>query len=408
MGSWNETCMVSNLHIRCRQKIVVLMLTQHRGYASRCYSNAFYDACPLPFYGEYNDYGGAENCHGPMMEKLLSTIKKDLCEMPEGENKYHDRAVSRTNFDIDALFQAERDGRLGIVNLRSPVLFKPEDKETIQEALGTVDQETQDKLDRLYIALAKPDLSKSMIKIQKVFIHGDIFDAIMENYFLEEYKGEGKGTTGYQNCYDHTYFKDVKESIPNFVTEIKALIETIKDDEGLSSLLTGMGHHYIGAMLGKIDVPAAKYLSWFEGHEMPQALINVKAEILNYITANDWVGLAAFTEEVLKVLWLNCYLEHTRKPWTVTTGSGGQNQDHLGYQVLIDAMQKILDDEKADHDEEEEEEDIVAPVQLSDELLRFARAIDKMEKEDRAMLTPETISNTVNLLNKAAVALSTK
>lgn len=60
MGSWNQTCGLSQLHIRHGQDVMVFALVKNNGHDSLCYTTPFYSPVMLPFYAKYNDYGGSE------------------------------------------------------------------------------------------------------------------------------------------------------------------------------------------------------------------------------------------------------------------------------------------------------------------------------------------------------------
>lgn len=372
MGCWNETDMISNLHIRAGQRIVMYLLVDSGLSASMCYSTGLFNPCPIPIYGTYDDYGGIENAHGPLLKKLVGIVKADLLEMPEGENPYHDRAVSKQDFDIDALMQAECDDRLNIIDFSK--FHRLQSAIKTVNAHANIDQKQQEELDRLYVKLAQPsNVSKS---VRKVFIHGDIFDAILEKWYLDSYKGEGQGNVGYRNSYTYIYYKDAVATIPQYIEAIKESIEKIPD-----SSISG---RLASAQAAKSQ--AGQFLSYFDSHDYPGGIQRVSEGIDNYIQNKDWDGLAVYAEEILKTLWIHLFLEHTRKPWCVTTGRGGQNQEHLGYTVLIDAMSAILKSER--HEDDEDDEDPVDDVAaLSIEEVQPTLAIIQKASDVMASLT---------------------
>lgn len=63
MGSWNETCALSNLPISYQEEIVYLFIQPrypHIPPGRGCYPNDFFGVRSLPFYSRYNDYGEIE------------------------------------------------------------------------------------------------------------------------------------------------------------------------------------------------------------------------------------------------------------------------------------------------------------------------------------------------------------
>lgn len=117
MGNWNHTCAVSNLHITAGQKVVVFMLLKNKNDRTFCHGNALYDVCPIPFYGEYDDYGSVENCHGFGLNIVIEAIRNRLYRFGQGPNQYHDCEVNKDNFNIEKMFEADHEDRLGIEHL---------------------------------------------------------------------------------------------------------------------------------------------------------------------------------------------------------------------------------------------------------------------------------------------------
>lgn len=116
MGSWNATCVLSNLPVLYSEEVYVFLLEEGKHYnkyiGNHCYANNYYTLLPLYFKGTYNDYGACEDCHGDFLPEILEGIKKNLIELDLGENKYHDIEVKKDKFDIDLLFNADHAGRL--------------------------------------------------------------------------------------------------------------------------------------------------------------------------------------------------------------------------------------------------------------------------------------------------------
>jgi hypothetical protein len=88
MGSWDETCALSNLPIMVGEEVVYLLLTQnpHKDHIGRtgCYYNDFFFVRSTPLYGTYNDYGTVHFHHGQevIINLILEGFKIDLIENP--------------------------------------------------------------------------------------------------------------------------------------------------------------------------------------------------------------------------------------------------------------------------------------------------------------------------------------
>ena len=118
MGSFNETCALSNLDIPYGTKVRLLFLTQnpyvnsdgheaHRGCYH--YDNWFVRTPPLK--GVYADYGRAELEDSPLQQLIADVFSKDIVERPYGSNQYHDHPVLPGK-DLSHYIQAAWDGRL--------------------------------------------------------------------------------------------------------------------------------------------------------------------------------------------------------------------------------------------------------------------------------------------------------
>lgn len=353
MGSWNGTCAISNLHITAGQKVAVFLLLENKDKKSFCYSNAMYDLCPIPFYGEYNDYGAVENCRGFGMNIVLESLREQLYEFGQGPNSVHDNPVNKDNLTIESLFEADDADRLGIQEMYGWNNDEHNCRNLEQQRLesGLTDSQ-QFELDRLANKIKQKDTFR---QVTHVIIHGDVFDDIMNKWYIKDYVGGGKGTHGHNKNYNYIYFKDIADSIPEYIANMKATIEAIK-------LIEGSQPRPFPRTLGRDswDSPnlATKWLLSIRGNTNEAfGLINVDECIREYFESEDWDGLTSFVTETLTGLWVDSFMRSTRKAWAQTPGKGSQNSDELGYRVLIDSMTRILDTEKADYVSWEDEDD---------------------------------------------------
>lgn len=348
MGCWNGTCAVSNLHVTAGQEVAVFMLLENKEGKSFCYGNAYYDVCPLPFYGEYNDYGAVENCHGFGLPIVLDAIKDRLYEFGTGPNDCHDIAVNKGNFNIEMLFEADHEDRLGIQDAKSwnsdEYHYRELDRMRLEKDL-TPSQVFE--LDRLANKIKKVDTFR---RVTHVIIHGDIFNDIMTRWYIESYVGDGKGNKGRGNNYTHIYFKDIENSIPEYVEEKKKAYEELLATEDPKLRMSLMRY----SSRDDWDSPnlAAKWLRSFDsGESMTFGLIHVREYISEYEEKGDWNGLAAFLKETLTAAWVNSFMSYTRKAWAKPVGMGSQNSEHRGYELLIQSMSDIIAAEKAEQKE---------------------------------------------------------
>ena len=347
MGCWNGTCAVSNLHVTAGTEVAVFMLLENKEKKSFCYGNALYDLCPLPFYGEYNDYGAVENCNGFGMNIVVEAIKDRLYEFGQGPNSCHDIVVNKDNFDIDMLFEADHEDRLGIQHMSSwnSDEYQHRELERKRQENGLTDSQ-KFELDRLAAKIKKEDTFR---RVTHVIIHGDVFKSIMEKWYIEDYVGDGTGSHGYDNSYNHIYFKDIVDSIPAFVDKVRQDSEEMKKEDNLVQARMMRRH---GTDNWNSPNLATKWLHHFDsGESNTFGLIRVKDYIQDYVDAEDWGGLASFVKEALTGAWVNSFMSHTRKVWTKQTGMGSQRRESDSYILLANTVLEILKAEKAEYDE---------------------------------------------------------
>ncbi len=365
MGCWNGTCAVTNLHIRAGQEVAVFMLLENKNKRSFCYSNAAYDICPIPFYGEYNDYGAVENCNGFGLNIVVDAIRNQLYEFGQGPNSAHDNPVNRKDFNIDVLFDADHEGRLGVQQgyVWDDESYDISSLEKMRDESGlTASQEFE--LDRLANKIKKVDTFR---QVTHVIIHGDVFKSITEKWFVEQYVGDSKGNKGYENNYIHVYLKDIIDSIPEYIERQKKAAEAVKGDNPATKLMARMMRRH-GVDDYNDPNLAAKWLAGVgrggEGNTF--GLINASESINDYVEAENWDGLASFTEELLIGVWVNTFMEYNRKIWTKQCGAGSQNSEADGYILLADTVKEILAAERTEYGyDDEDDEEIVTEINLT-------------------------------------------
>lgn len=363
MGSWNHTCAVSNLHITAGKDVVVFLLLKNHTENSFCYGNALYSVIPLPFYGKYDDYGGVEDCNGFGLPIILNAIKERLYKFGQGPNECHDCEVNKENFTIEKLFEADHEDRLGIEDpyRYDNDLYSKRELEKKLEEKGLTDSQ-QYELDRLAAKIKKVDTFR---QVTHVVVHGDIFKSIIEKWYIEDYVGEGKGTTGYGNNYNYIYFKDLISHISEYVQTKRLAKEELNRETDISHKVKRILYD-IGNSDWNSPNLAARWMGYFgrDSSGSVWGLIDVQEYVRNYIDNNDWDGLTKFTHEVLTAAWINSFMSYTRKIWVKQSGQGSQNSEPLGYKVLANAVLDILEEERREYEGDFEEEDDVLGEQV--------------------------------------------
>lgn len=331
MGCWNGTCAISNLHIFDNQDVMVLMLAKNKKEGSLCYSQAHYQLLPIPFYGQYNDYGAVTKCHGIFLEGLVKKIKKNLFEMEVGTNEYHDIAAKKDEFNIEKLFELDHEGRLGIHNqLFHSAHYDLRDLEDLEKERELTEVEKIKKTKLMY-EVEHPDTFQ---RLTHIIIHQKVVNDILEKYYFEDYDN-GK--------YTKVFFKDIIADLDSYIQAYQKQIAENKMMFDLSALPynTNRAQDFIDSATRSSQF----FTPLFSRNDMGKWLESGHKEAL---------------QEVCKVFWLNHFMNETRRVWVKPCGVGSQSQEDQGYRILAQSVLDILDEEKRRFQEEngeEEEED---------------------------------------------------
>lgn len=133
MGSWNNTCNVSNLSICCGKPVRVLFLAMSHGAMQpenkktligtennfakeRCYSTDFWHPYNVAIKAEYADYGRVSDLKSPLETLSFHHIlDRNLIPVEQGENQYHD-PPSTVGMNWEQIWNVVQEGRLRIRN----------------------------------------------------------------------------------------------------------------------------------------------------------------------------------------------------------------------------------------------------------------------------------------------------
>jgi hypothetical protein len=366
MGCWNGTCAVSNLHVKYGEDVAVFLLLKNAREGSFCYGNALYDVCPLPFYGKYNDYGAVEECHGNGLSYVMEALKGQLYEFGQGPNEYHDCEVRADSLTIEKLFDADHEGRLAVQQssyVHDGDEYDRRELEKKRDSTKGLTPSQEFELARLINKIKGVDTFR---RVTHVIIHGKVFRAIMDDWYIESYVGSGKGDKGYGNNYKNIYFADIKASIPEYIRRIKEATEkkikarsdletADKDDKELMNRL----YTVLVSQVFEWDdqcLAGAWMRSFKDNSDNAWGLIEVHEWVKQLAEEEAWDELEKFATEALTGAWINCFMMHTRKIWTKQTGFGSQNEEPGGYILLADTVKEILKAEQQECEEDEDDE----------------------------------------------------
>ncbi len=324
MGSWNHTCMVSQMHILEGDEVVELWLVEQNSYnkySHYVYSTHLWRPYPVLMYGKYTDYGesdaGLQDC--PRVELLLDLIKQDIVEREQGENPYHDHAVVKEGLDFKRLHTIDHGGRGQVKGYKGPLALKH--------------------------ALVKKSL----------------FDKILNEYYIEEARWKNKEKwTGYHTV--KIYFADV---VKNLVTDVRWVQNYLEQDINITPDMTeveieeakryarimrGVGRSISETFWGNEDAPLfTKYMGGDGENRTTTRNINYFGE--ESVGCSD-EELANHIEEHLKFQWLAMFMSASRKPWMPQVGQGSQSAEILPYKLLADWYKADIKDQKKRYEED--------------------------------------------------------
>lgn len=296
MGCWNHTCALTNLPVMGGDDVYVFILEEHPFNRTHnyCYPTNFW--CPLPIYfeGKYDDYGGVEECHGPLMDTLIDAIRENLIEMPQGENKYHDIPVMKEGFNVEKMFEADHEGRLFV------------------KGMGTWEH-------------AKPTLA-----LRHIVIHKRVLDQLLNEFTIDNYEINPKTNKGFNKTLTYTDF--VNDAL-GYARQIMKRAET--------------GEMSVALMLGYIRTAPGKPGEWFGrmfGSGEMRFLQTINPERLiqdilwKFEKKEDVEATRLYLYDVVRQLalygWLENFMNHGRRMWIPPSGSGSQNDETTAQRSL--------------------------------------------------------------------------
>lgn len=310
MGCWNKTCGLSNLFINSGTPVYVFALQRNKKVDSLCYSTPFYSPLLLPFESEYNDYGGGENSSGPALTLIMDAIKEKLVEVEVGDNQYHDIAVKKADFGEELFFEAIHEDRLQ-VKIHS--MAEPTD-------------------------------------VGFVMFRKDVVDDVIANWQREEYVGDSKGTTGYDNNYIIYGFRDIVADLPEFLDRLE---EKLNEDEE-----SGLSLRFFGGIseLFKWGDPN-KVGKWMRGDNYRYSkILDINEVVIDLMQEGKRKEAQDLLIEHLKAKYIDGFMHATRRVWIPGAHEGSQEQEHHGYRIMNAAIAKVLDAKKAEFELENDEE----------------------------------------------------
>jgi len=278
MGSWNHTCAVTYLPIVVGEEVEVIMLQDVNTIAgsSLCYPYAYHVPLPVIFHGNYNDYGAVEDCEGIALDIVVGSIRDKLYEMEVGENEYHDIAVKKEGFDVNAMFEADHEDRLNIVNI-----YRGYENE------------------------------KDKTRLKHIVVKKKVYDTVISEMTIYNWDGEA----GKSSEVGMDFLLDGKEKITSDIDRIISL-----DDDSFEKL-SWMMRDSIGrdTLAGQFLQPSGEY----RGSDNPIRIM----EVLMELRENKDEKYDGVLENALRFGMFRHFMMKSRRSWVIPSGLGPQDED---------------------------------------------------------------------------------
>jgi len=182
MGCWNHTCMLTNLPVTAGEKIATVILMKTREGYGDCHAYKTWHPAPVMYYGEYDDYGGSEDCYGSQIDYILKEFRDNAAVVkPDDEKK---RGGDEYLTDIE---QFSRDGDAGGLTL----IGNDSQNSAVDVELAVIKTSVLDKfLDRYYWTDYKLKTANGdEVKITYKYLCGTIpvYIAKLKEHYAQEF-----------------------------------------------------------------------------------------------------------------------------------------------------------------------------------------------------------------------------
>lgn len=313
MGSWNATCMVSNLPIEYGDDVKVIILKSKRSKtykempeeSSFCYSDTLYSPLFLQFDAKYNDYGAVQDIvENYNTEIIMDNFRKSSSKIKFEGNEHNEYTLYDIIEGIErgSLFFYKK-----LSNFEQSYLSMLSDRDD----LGHIKKELEES-NKVFF---RPS------NITFALIRKDIWDEIVDKYKGEFFKPDGFEGGGKYYCTAKDYFNFTYDKFINKLNDsnddiFKRKIQTF------NSPLKDLNDSY-------------------------NVIFNNNIESIYNDIKNDYIEL-----EIIK-----SFLSTTRKFWTITTGAGSQSTSWNNYKLLSDIVNKVCDEKLSECEEYDDYDD---------------------------------------------------
>lgn len=314
MGCWNGSCAMTGLPVHHGDPVRVFLLVEREFHGSHCYNDAYWAPMHYHFKGEYNDYGAVEECTGEMIPFILDIIKRNLVEMEQGDNEYHDIPVKADEMDLELLFEADHEHRL---KLKSPYRGFGGKTEFSVSHIIIHEYVFQQMLDRFQL----DTWNNGEIKYADIVAEG--------MKYIESQKGQAKPIEEKLV----TMFIDAGKTREEAI-EMCHILQDMKSETVFNS-----NYNLIGMVQG-----APQYGSYTKPlYDLSQA-----------VNAGEYEHAAVLVEQIAAAIIMYAYMAHSRRMWTPMSGAGSQDSSTTAHTLMADITKEMA--HKVDHRWDEEDD----------------------------------------------------
>ncbi len=325
MGCFNYTCFLTGHAVGWRDEVAILLVNESYGALG---VRAYFEPAPFFIYGTYNDYGGAENCHGTQLNLLKKVIMNHAVSLEPSEGHQETVGVNKNEVGMKRLFRGSDQGEL---RFYTPATFKAALK-------GEADPHTP---------------------VKHLMILQSALDKLLERYTytVSDYDVDEEGIKSYIGPVEISY-QDVIDGIPTYIEELRKFYNS--EDR----FFTDIGPNVD-------DLPKeARPIGMFLRMEMAEASFfwhqPVRDAIRNSFLAdredhNDFTQLTEFLTEFAKRAIVDDFLYHARRSY-IPINHGSQHRDWDSLLLIGDITKEIAEERQAEYDAEELPEDMYDPV----------------------------------------------
>ena len=316
MGSWNKTCMLTNMAITSNVPVVAFLLERVEGADYKlgdnfCYNTHSWLPVYMPFYGTYDTYGGLEDIEptqGSTM--LLEAVKNRLVEFELGTNPYHDCVVSAATLNWETLQEAIHEGRLLIEREYTSAPYQKMHWDELAEERELTPPEQY--LKKLVDNICNAGGFK-YAQVQSAFIRRDAFDEVINNYRVKSYHNGHYVEWGW--------------------SEVEQMVASVKSFPRFS----------VREEYTPVERFVNRWMSLPYSSDNGSVLNNHFREFFMNIRSDVLDNHKPVILDYLKSCYFQQFISSIRKDWQVMGGEGSQEDNIEGYQFFATMMQKCID-----------------------------------------------------------------